>query len=93
MKKRIELVIPKEDLLNSSQFGEFIYKNQVEEHIDFSEKSIIVIPEEINNISISFILGFMKNIFLKIEKEDFLNTFEIEGNPKVVQKFYRSLFI
>ena len=78
--------------LAGNPYGEEIYNTQVKDKIDFSSKNTIVVPENIEDVAISFVQGFTKNIFSKIDKEDFYNYFNIEGKVKVVNKFRKSIY-
>lgn len=78
--------------LAGNSFGQDIYNQQVEEKVDFSAINIIVIPNNIENIAISFVQGFTEKIFQCINKEEFYNHFVIQGNEKIVNKFRKSVF-
>lgn len=65
----------------------------IKDNIDYSKLNVIKFADSIENVSISFVKGFINNIFLKIETMDkFHEHFRIEGKPKVVDKFYKALY-
>lgn len=78
--------------LAGNSFGQQVYNEQVKDKVDLNSSNIIVIPRQIEDIAISFVQGFIKEILEKISKEEFSNLFIIEGNDKVVNKFNRSIF-
>lgn len=78
--------------LAGNPYGQEIYLNQVKDNVDFNALNIIVIPEHIKDIAISFVQGFGEQAFKKIDKNDFYNYFRIEGNQKVVNNFNKYIF-
>lgn len=93
MAKRIELDIPKDiDRLAGNPFGEEIYYKSVKNAVDFSDMNIIIIPNNIEDIAISFVQGFTCHIFEMISKDEFYKYFKIEGNEKVINKFKKGIY-
>lgn len=78
--------------LAGNHFGVEIYNDQVKEKINYSKKNIIIIPEYIEDVAISFVQGFTQEIFNKIKKDEFTNYFEIQANDKVRNKFIKSIY-
>lgn len=78
--------------LAGNPFGEAIYNKQVKDKIDFKNMNVIVIPENIEDIAISFVQGFTKQIFEIIDKAEFAKHFRIDGNEKIVNKFNKSVY-
>lgn len=78
--------------LAGNTFGREIYEKQVKDKIDLSKMNIIVIPDQIEDIAISFVQGFTQKIFEEINKDEFSNYFEIEGRQKVIDKFNKSVY-
>lgn len=78
--------------LAGNKFGERVYNEQVKEKVDFKDKVVIVFPEIIEDIAISFVQGFTKEILEKIPKNEFFEYFCLRGNSKVIDKFQKSLF-
>lgn len=78
--------------LAGNKFGERIYNEQIKEKVDFKNKVVIVFPDIIDDIAISFVQGFTKEILEKIPKSEFFEYFSLKGNPKVIDKFKKSLF-
>ncbi len=73
-------------------FGEKIFREQVKDYIDYKNKIIIKFPEYIKDVAISFVQGFTNEILKNIDKSEFREYFEIEGNEKVVNKFIKSIY-
>lgn len=78
--------------LAGNSYGQEIYNKQVRDIIDFSSKTIIVFPNYIEDIAISFVQGFTLGIFEKLSKDVFLDHFIIEANEKIKSKFIKAAF-
>ncbi len=65
--KKINLEIRK-DLINlaGNSLGIRIYNEQIKDKIDYSDKTILVLPDRINRISSSFIQGLFEGIIENI---------------------------
>lgn len=86
--KKIQLVFDSTLIgLAGNDLGEDIFKEQVENKIDYKEQVEIVIPPHIEMIAISFVQGFTLEIFKHIPKEDFEKFFIITGNEEAVEDF------
>lgn len=93
MSRRIELKFDNTiSRLAGNEFGQSIYKNQVEPLIDFKDKNIIIIPQDIKDIAISFVQGFSSEILNKIDKTQFFDYIQIEASEKIKNKFERALY-
>lgn len=91
--KKIILNFPNEiTRLFGKEFGKEIDTLQIKDEIDYSKKNIIVIPENIEDVSISFVQGLTEDIFVKIRKDEFQRYFSVKGNPKVVDKVIKSIY-
>lgn len=91
--KKIILNFPDEiTRLFGKEFGKEIYTLQIKDEIDYSKKNIIVIPESIEDVSISFVQGLAEDIFVKIRKDEFQRYFSVKGNSKVVDKVIKSIY-
>lgn len=80
------------NVLVGNDYGLNIYNKQIKNKINFNEHTIIHFPEQIKDISISFVQGFTSEILKEIDKSEFFKYFTILGNDKVVEKFKRSLY-
>ena len=77
----INLTFPKTICrLAHNPYGRKIYKEQVEEHIDFSGQNTIVFPPEIIRASSSFVQGFFTDIIEHIGYEHIREHISIESN-------------
>lgn len=91
--KKIILNFPNEiTRLFGKEFGKGIYTLQIKDEIDYSKKNIIVIPENIEDVSISFVQGLTEDVFISIRKDQFQKYFLVKGNPKVVDKVVKSIY-
>lgn len=78
--------------LAGNSYGQEIYDTQVKDIIDFSGKNLIIIPNHIEDIAISFVQGFTLKIFEKLSKDTFLDHINIEANEKIKKKFMKAAF-
>lgn len=78
--------------LAGNDFGVDTYKAQVKQEVDFKEKVVIIIPQHIERLAISFVQGFTEDIFKHIRKDEFEDYFEIQGRSKVVKKFKEGIY-
>ncbi|MCX0370217.1 hypothetical protein LIZ77_05460 [Clostridium perfringens] len=93
MENRIELSFKNTiSRLAGNSFGKDIYEKQAKDKIDFDGVNIIVIPDTIEDIAISFVQGFISEILEKCDLNSFSEHFKIEGNKKVVEKFKKSIY-
>lgn len=56
-----------------------------------SNKVMISFPKNVEDISISVVMGIKEGLLEDKIFEEFSNKFEISGNKNVVEKFYKSL--
>lgn len=93
MENRIVLIFTNSiSRLAGNTLGREIFEKQVKDKIDYSKINIIIMPTTIEDIAISFVQGFTQEIFSKIEKDEFVKYFKIEGRQKVVDKFMKSVY-
>lgn len=74
------------------ELGKNIYKTQIEGKVDYSKKNIIVIPNEIEDVAITFVQGLTEGIFDNIKKDEFQTYFEVRGSQKVIDKVIKSIY-
>ncbi|WP_024622433.1 hypothetical protein [Metaclostridioides mangenotii] len=77
--------------LYGEPMGISTYSN-IKGNINYSKYNIINFADNIEDISISFVKGFTKEIFKKIKIDEFNTYFKIEGRPRVRDKFYKSIY-
>ena len=70
--------------LYGEELGNFVYKTYVLPHLTSKKINKVIFPNNITNVSISFVLGFKKLI-----EYDFDKHIIIEGNREVVEAFHR----
>lgn len=71
------------------EYGEEIFKNQVEKNYKIGEENIIEFPKEIESVAISFVQGFLKEPLRRNGVDKTLSELKIVGNKKFVNKFYK----
>ena len=69
-------------------YGKEIYEEQVKNIFDENTKNVIIFPEQIERVAISFFQGFTKEMIEKYGKDNMLNKIEIRGKNNIVKKFY-----
>ena len=86
--ERIELLFPK-DLckLAGNSYGVAIYDEFVKGKVDYSKKTTIVFPAQINRIDSSFIQGFFDEILKKIGLKGIEERIEIESSIPDLKRF------
>lgn len=68
------------------------YKKQIEPKIDYDKLNVIVFPDSIRKISISYVQGMFKEILKKIDKNDFEQYFQIKAStPRLVEKVMNNI--
>lgn len=73
--------------LAGNSYGKEIYDEQVKPFIDFDIVNLIIFPNNIEKIAISFIQGFTREIISKIGIEGFRKNIKIEvSNEKLKNK-------
>lgn len=70
--------------------GKKLYDTYFRPNID-GNKVIITFPSNVQDISISVVMGIKEGLLEDRIFEEFSNKFEINGNKNVVEKFYKSL--
>lgn len=73
-------------VLVGEEFGKEVYKNQIEHNFKYNSKNIIVFPDQIKKISISFIEGMFKEILKKIDKKNIERFINIESKSEELKK-------
>ena len=84
-KNRIELIFDKEIVcLVGNPFGYSVYQEQIKCKFDYGCINIIVFPEQINRVAISFMQGMMRDLLKKIPKNEILSRVEFEASSKAL---------
>lgn len=78
--------------LAGNPYGQEIFMKQVKNNVKSDKLNIIVIPDYIEDIAISFVQGFCEKAFETIGKEEFYKYYKIEGREKVVTNFNKYIF-
>ena len=79
--------------LAGNPFGQSVYKEQVAPKILHDEKNVIVFPEQIEDMAISFIQGFFKEIIDRYGYAKLREMIEVEaGNEFVVKKIWENIY-
>lgn len=75
------------------EMGGEVYKIQIEKRLDYFDKNIIIFPDEIEDISITFIQGLTEEIILKIGKYELLNYIEFKGPKNIIEKIHKTIYL
>lgn len=79
--------------LAGNPFGQSVYKEQVASKINPNERITIVFPEQVEDIAISFIQGFFKEIIDHYGYDKLREMIEVEaGNEFVVKKIWENIY-
>lgn len=74
------------------EYGNYEYKKQLEEKMDYNKLNIIVFPDNIKKIAISFVQGMFAEILKKVNKDEIEKYIEIESPyEKVKQKVWYNI--
>lgn len=93
MKNKIFLTFEKDiTRLVGEDCGNNTYLNQIKDNIKFDMMNVIVIPEHIQDVSISFTKGLTKDLLKVIYLDEFGDLFDFEGNPKICEKMKKSVY-
>ncbi len=91
---KIMISIPDKEItdLAGDNLGKKIYEEQVSHVIDFSKANVIVFPEQIEDLAISFVHGFCRKILKRISKKDFRKIIIVEfSTPHLIEMFYENM--
>lgn len=72
--------------LCGNEYGYDIYEKQLKDKIDYSKKNVIIFPENITDIAISFIQGLMREPIKKIGKKNIFDYFEFKASSLALEK-------
>lgn len=75
--------------LAGNEYGQRIFIEQVKDKINYNKENIIIFPDIIENIAISFVQGFAKEIIRNVSTDKVHEIVKIEGRDKVVSNFYK----
>lgn len=90
MKEKNEISIKTKDAsliaLAGNDNGYDDYKKQIEPSVDYKKINVIIFPEYIRKISISYVQGMFKEILKKIDKNDIEKYFEIKASSQKLEE-------
>lgn len=64
--------------LAGNEYGASVYKQQLQDKIDLKNSNIIIFPDNIKRVAISFIQGMFNEILKKIDKQEIEKYIEIQ---------------
>ena len=73
--------------LAGNDFGNLVYNEQIKNKIKLNDKNVLVFPDTIEGVAMSFIEGMLIAMEGEISRKDFFKHFEIKGNEKLEKKF------
>ena len=77
--------------LVGNQFGYNIYLKQIKENLN-EEKNLIIFPNEIERVAISFVQGMFRDLIAKYGKEDIFKYLDISAkDEKIRNKIIESI--
>ena len=79
--------------LVGNQYGQEVYKTQIESSMKKDCKNVIIFPQQIEGIAMSFIEGMLDAMKSQVLRRDFYKYFDIQGNEKVIKKFQDVIFM
>jgi len=74
--------------LSGNKYGQSVYTEQIEPKFDESCKNVLVFPNSIEWVAISFIEGMLSKLPNEIPRKDFFKFFSVEGKDSVINKFF-----
>ena len=84
--------IPTVTRITGNKYGYTTYNEQIKPKIKENEKNIIVFPDNIKAIGISFVQGMMTDEIIKYGKQGVSEHFEFKSsNANVVEKIIESI--
>ena len=72
--------------LCGNEYGYDVFEKQLKDKIDYSKKNVIIFPENITDIAISFIQGLMREPIKKIGKKNIFDYFEFKASSSALEK-------
>lgn len=89
MENRIEIKgINSISRLSGNTYGQTIYTDQIEPQLNMSSKNILIFPNTVEGVAISFVEGILSKLPKEIPRKEFFKFFAIEGKDAVVNKFF-----
>lgn len=68
--------------LAGNDYGVSEYKKQLENKIDYNKINVIIFPENIKKVAISFIQGMFNEILKKVDKQEIEKYIEIQSSSQ-----------
>lgn len=68
--------------LAGNDYGVSEYKKQLENKIDYDKINVIIFPENIKKVAISFIQGMFNEILKKVDKQEIEKYIEIQSSSQ-----------
>lgn len=73
--------------LAGNDYGVSEYKKQLENKVDYEKINVIIFPQNIKKVAISFVQGMFNNVLKRISKEEIDKYIEIQTSyPKLTNK-------
>lgn len=81
-----------ESSIAGNPYGESVFDEQIKDKMDFSVHTTIIFPNQIDDIAISFIQGFFKNMIEQVGTETCRKQITIKaGKEELVQKIWDNI--
>lgn len=72
--------------LAGNEYGYEEYNNQIKEKIDMKKINVIIFPNNIEKVAISFVQGMFRDILSQIDKEELEKYIEIQSSSDELTK-------
>lgn len=72
--------------ISGNDYGFSVYEKQIKDKIDESKLNVIIFPETIQGISISFVQGLMSEEIKKLGREKIFSTFKFKSVYSELEK-------
>lgn len=72
--------------LAGNEYGYEEYNNQIKEKIDMNKINVIIFPNNIEKVAISFVQGMFRDILSEIDKEELEKYIEIQSSSDELTK-------
>jgi hypothetical protein len=78
--------------LTGNKLGRSVYKKQIESQLEYNKKNVIVFPEQIEDVGISFFQGLCHALLEKFGRKEINTQIEIRAQHKdIIEKFKKTI--
>lgn len=77
--------------LTKHESGKEMYEEQIKDKLSNTRKNVIIMPDNIEDMSILFAQGLLEEMVRGISREYFMKNFEVKGPSLIVNKIYLAI--